>query len=771
MKFQSKKGSSLVMVTIVLMVLTILAGMLVETVFQNYRLSKASGYMDYSYYAAESAVQKCIDLIQSRCRDESLARSADIAFTGNNSKDFSKSVVDELKAYLRQDTIKNQFVGIEVAGDVTASSDVAMKIEYLSCRYQPDRYPNTMFITLGITADSSYIVPLYTSGDKRAFAQKEFQVTLPQIFRLKGPIYGIGDLIADNSVLKVLGDVHIYGTSPEVLSQPEQYYYGGIYAKDNASMVIDGNAYSRSFIRTGEYSAAPDNSSIHIYKDAIAQGIHGFGKNDDIVIMRNAFTFDDLELNGENSIIAVNGSYFGLSDGSAGRHHDDSSAIVNSAIVHYANSPDSQKSRIAVNGAVMVNGGTWRLDESGTSSLYQIEDASVAWLGGPAYKMFIGDSDPTVEEYISWLKNQTAAEGFCNLFQVWNPIEIISDFEDGIHEWVNKIRASAGAGSNDASSFDNPAADSVKGFCNYVLAANDGMYYIDKGDESSTKVKKAEMLKGNFQLDNIGREGGLSWSTFWNPYIDGNWDADYCSLTAGVRNALNNVLKPGLLELANIFLTRSTSAAQGSTGALKIRHDSAKVFNSLHDALFALKGTSSYIIEPESAAQALGIAVSGNLSDPLYPFYWPENAGKYFLVINEDPDRDLVLSGTTFNGIIFTMGRVVLKNGAKVNGAVIAAGRGFDAGSTGYVSGSAADVGTVDGVETAVRAPMVMEHGENQTALDSGAYAAVYCPEGSAAVSFPYEGSSLSADDARLWLLDTFKTQDPAEPIDLYTIF
>lgn len=247
LKLQNKKGSSLVLVTIILMVLIILACMLMETVFQNYRLSKTSGYMDYSYFAAESAIQKCCDLVKDKC--DTLTEYEDITYTGDE-KAFSKEVVRKvLEPYILELNTGGKFNTINVAGDITATADVKMNIRYMDSRYNAAADPNFVIITLGITADSSYVVPQYTTGSKRTFAKQEFKVRLPQAFRLKGSIYSIGDLAADNSELSITGDVHVYGTSPEILSQPEQFYYGGIYAKNNSVMRINGNAYSRSFIR------------------------------------------------------------------------------------------------------------------------------------------------------------------------------------------------------------------------------------------------------------------------------------------------------------------------------------------------------------------------------------------------------------------------------------------------------------------------------------------------------------------------------------------
>lgn len=65
------------------------------------------------------------------------------------------------------------------------------------------------------------------------------------------------------------------------------------------------------------------------------------------------------------------------------------------------------------------------------------------------------------------------------------------------------------------------------------------------------------------------------------------------------------------------------------------------------------------------------------------------NPTDHFLIVNLNPDRELVIT-RDMNGIIFTMGKVTIENGATINGAIIAAGRGYDSASG--VQGSAADI-------------------------------------------------------------------------------
>ena len=780
----SNKGVTLILVIVILMVVAILADILIETAFQNYKMGKASGYTDYSYYAGESAIQKCFDILYNKCADPAMADTNHIVYDGADGQ-FAKAVVNSVLApYIAQLSLEGNFKGLDVKDDPSNKADVDIQLQYLGYSRNETTNPGKIKIKIGLTAQSSYVVKPFLSSDKTVYAKEEFLVTIPNGFKLRGPVYSIGDLMADQaSNVDILGDVHVYGTSPEYLKQPEQYYYGGIYAKSNSQMRIRGNAYSRSFIRTGQYSGASDASSIFVYKDAIAQCLQIFGRGQRIAVMRNAYTFDDLEVNGEDSVLAVNGSYFGLSDGSDGSYHDNSSAIINSATLHYLNSPDSQKSRIVVNGAVMLNGGTFRINEASGDTLYQIEDASIAWFTDPLNPSPVYKNAPVPlpsdTTYVDWLEDNgydLTGKGFGNLFQTFNmmPWNMDSTTADSnFNSWLAKIDAARQAGnSNISSNYDLVKPDKIQGFSNYVLASNDDMYFMKKNNENDSELKKAQLLSNNFIVDNIlPPDTYSSWNNYWDYYVDNSyaWNGGYCTEIPGI---LNNIMKPKLLHQANIFVEREIVGNTVKSGGEVVKHKSDNVFNKLETSLAELISTSPsnpYIIEPSDGAYSEALDGTANLSNPGYPYndlvINPWAQGQYFLIVNDDPNLELVLDGTTFNGIIFTTGKVILKNGAVVNGAIVAAGKGYD--SVNGVEGSAAETSEIGGVPMMIRAPRIKEDGSNIGVLDSGGYAAVYCTSGDVAIHFPDPDPDLG----RTMLLDEFKNQDASYPIDLYNIF
>jgi len=745
---KKNNGSILVNVVIIFMILIILSSVLLDTSVHNYKLSKAVGYMDYSYYAAHAAVEKSIDALDKLSKISSLAIDNGIIFDGDKGNFAEAVFTDILAPYIQNLSNDGDFSNFDVSCDEVSKADVEVSLKYLGYYYDPFTNPEKVTIRIGISANSAYEMRPYTSGEKETFAIKEFDISLPPIFKLRGPIYTIGDFMANNCTVDVNGDVYVYGTSPEVTMQPEQFFYGGIYAKNNAKMRIAGNAYSRSFIRTGEYSKADDNSDIYILRDAVAQGIHVFGRNDRLVVLRNAYTFDDLEMNGENSILAVNGSFFGLSRGGTNSNHDESSAVVNSSPIHHSNSNISLTSRIIINGAVMINGSTFRIDPFTGEAKYEIEDASTAWLdGSPLYKSCPPDLiHGTYKDWILANGYDERSMGFGNIFNAGMPISTSMDIEAAdmaISGWIDEINAVRKEGWNEWNPAIRPA-DEVQGYSNYEMAANDTMYMMNKENEFRSRITRALVLKDRYEIDNIDPPEGEVWNDFWNDALSASWNGGYCEM---VRDKLDNVLRPRLMSLTEKFIIREFE--ESGTGREIIEHKPTKIFNNILHALNNLP-SNPCIIRP----------VNGDLGS--YSF----EEDKYYLVVNDNPDLTLHINGMTFNGIIFTTGKVVLGNNAIVNGAIIAAGRGYDPDSSkGYIDGSACEL---DASGTfAARTPRVEIDGSNLEVLDNGGYSAVYCSGGFVNVSFPLQEGNYIPDSGREFLLVKFLE----EGIDLYGIF
>ncbi|HEX3028019.1 MAG TPA: hypothetical protein VHT34_01645 [Clostridia bacterium] len=529
----------------------------------------------------------------------------------------------------------------------------------------------------------------------------------------------------------ITGDAIVYGTSPEKKNENNQFYYGGIYARSNAKLKIDGYALSRSFIRAGPYNRDEDMSRIDVTKDAIAKCIQVFGKNDELIVRRNAYTSDDLEMNGENSIIAVNGSYFGLSEGDA-INHDSSSAIVNSAPVHFGYSDASCRSRIVINGDVFINGATFKL--GGGTYVGKIENASTLWYTDtdtgtdkPYYKWYSGDWG---DKYFESLNNvietpQKSCKGFLNLFQVW---ERVATSDDSIEKWIIDIKNCRESRKNDLTKakLTTKLPATITGLCKNCMAANDRLYVFNQGAVTQSAIVFDSLLDKYDVPEPISDVEGINdiWKNRKEPSKPSftRWYEYWSVKMPGKLSDLK-----GYLTKCCENLVQRTDYGSGDT----ITHtfvpspDSTKGSNLFQYLVKMAADVPITDNTPGNMNNLVWLYKNGKLSGETLVNLPPEmgkekdEKGQYksYLVVNQDPSRTLVVAGG-FRGIIISMGKVVVGRGADIWGSIIAAGRGFVNNVNGsFVGGSAAD--DTDHI------PRVLSGGSNLGNLDNGDYAAV----------------------------------------------
>ncbi|WP_313563899.1 pilus assembly PilX family protein [Ruminiclostridium cellobioparum] len=790
-RLKNQKGSIMITVIVILAILVVLGVALLDSSTSGFRISKHEEAADMAYNAAESAIEKCFSYIKFFCDEPNNTKG--IAF--DNEEDFANKVINEkikplLMSYTSQkySTDADKIVyKIKLSSKDTDKAQVWIQLKYLGWEEIPGD-KDKINVTIGATAISDL---LDTFGDntvnKEIFSSRKFVMYIPRGFELNAAIYSIGDMMVENINAQVSGDVVAFGTSPEYTKQIQQYYYGGIYAKNRGHLSVYGNAYSRGLIRTGEYNNIPDNSSIYIYKDAIANGLHIFGRGDKIVVGRNAYTFDDLELNGEDSVIAINGSFVGLSNSPSATNHDESSAIVNSAVIHHAGSDLSERSRIVINGDAIVNGGTFRVEPASGSvdvRIPQIEDASIISRdsnSAPMYREFmdgietgnitVPDGSTEANYYHQWLyNNRGTALGFANLIQCWKPANFTSDA--GIKAWTDRIDNARRIGFNDPLFYD-PAAntDRVSGFCHYEIGANDRIYFMDKG---INEISKLQFINNGFILDNIdGKPGADEWADFWDglPVTPEEWSAQATNsaLIAGKLSELKNFLMPK----TQIFSSREyTYSALGDAPINNTLNqapggsDSGNLFMHINDLLNAkypggdTEPTDRFVLNLSSADEDTPVDLKNEL-DYRIAAYGLSADNDYFLIYNSNPAVTIHVN-TKVNGIIYSLGQIIVEKDADVTGSIIAAGKGFtrDA-SKDYKLDDKSMVDENDDPAFPNYLPVVLKDGENLEQLDNGSYAGIYFKGASnsetARVSFP------GKDD----LLGKFNDQG----MDLYSIF
>lgn len=215
--------------------------------------------------------------------------------------------------------------------------------------------------------------------------------------------------IRGNANLYVRGDVYGYGKLPAAVASggvkvndAAPTDFGGVLFKDTSRTTIDGNLYSRQYVQLAENS----NSRLDILNGAIYADtvITQKGSDGVMTIKGNVYTKDDLEMNGRNADIEIQGSYYGYTDGSNAISNTASSAIViNSDTVN--NTP-----RLSISGTepqgnqvhkesthgVMI-GGTGYIDEviytnpsTGVNTRYQMAESLAFRENGLAYTWAFG---------------------------------------------------------------------------------------------------------------------------------------------------------------------------------------------------------------------------------------------------------------------------------------------------------------------------------------------------------------------------------------------
>ncbi len=543
-------------------------------------------------------------------------------------------------------------------------------------------------------------------------------------------------------------------------------------------MTIDGNAYTNSFIRTGKYSNDPASggSRIDISKDAAALCVQVFGKGDKIVLHKDAYTFDDLEMDGEDSVIAVNGNYYGLNFGD-GTHHDNSSAVLNAAPVHWMYSDDSMRSRIVINGDVLINGGAYKIKPDTGETLFELENASMAWKRDStgSYKSFIPcykDFTGTTEGYKDFLvKNKANTGGFLNLFQLWTP------YQADVETWLSQIDTirhnNTDPTINDYFKFglDSKIPPKITGYASYEMAANDTIY--DMQDTVSASYI-SEMLHESLYSPDIFKDvntGVNSHQNWWDDFKNISssdpfeWQSKYWSAAPGTNTVSGSlqILGNDLYRSISQFAYRDYPIDYDGTAVTTdpdIKSKLKSLFYTWRDTLKKRYGTSG--INPNAhilyytTTGVSDIDIFKDIDDEVKKPGATISHSDYYLVVNESPEKTIVVSNQ-FNGIIFTTGCVKVSPGATVNGSIIAAGRGCKldpVNKTWTLDGSSSDYDDITTLNP-TRLPIVTDYDRNDPSqsnvgeLDAGNYAGVrFEPGGSSTVTFTNRTDLMTNMDA-----------------------
>lgn len=776
-----ENGSSLPMVMLVGLVVIIICGAVAYSAVQLFSIIRKEAHNQYTYIAAESAIERSFCNLDSIITKPNFATSRGIPYINND------EYVNEILTYLNNvpasDVIKKSF-------DVGVYTNMAMNKANVDLKFELNGdvtdNGNTITIPIKITSTARMVNGLFHSYGRKVVATRSFKVYKPYDFELNGAVYTLGDLVArgnEKSVIK--GDVYAFGTGISELKKMQQYYNGGICAVDSATLHIhEGSAYTASLVRAGIFNEPLTSASakIIIDDDVVAQGIQVFGNNDSIVVLRDAYTFDDIEMNGANSIIAINRNFFGLNYGDFIRH-DTSSGVLNVAPVYgqgFFN--EFLKSRIVINKHILVNGTNYRIVDPITGQAgHTTENVGYAWnYSGtfpisPIYQDVAENESST--NYQTFLRGKkSTANGFSVLINAnWgsdapdlNPASEPPNKEEYLvseaEQWINKIRSSIGADYIT----NNVSFNDITGYCSFAIAANNSLYLMDLSPtgETTSEIKRipSPLSDDTIKCSIAEDVKSISSEDFWDIYCNGTKSWTEYTSTSPTDNGVPTGLTELLYKLkAHVYVLAGKSYDENNTSNNVIDYSLAYGPNgplmlSIGDYLDSeIPLTNKYVLRYDDSMDQNVISEleekynddtdGDGVDDVFYTDY-------FILVLNLDPTVDLIID-KDMKGIVFTLGKLTIESDdtteTTVTGAVLAAGRGYNPDDPKNVIGSAAQMHSA-AVSRLPRVNITSDpnnSNDNRTLFDSWGYAALELK--GANIEFP----------GRNDLLDEFLNQDP----------
>ncbi len=728
-------GNSMPIILLVFLVVMIIGSAVAYSTSQVFSIVRSEEHNQMTYLAAESALQRSMANLDRYLPREDFA--TDRGITYNDEEQFIDDLVRALNSDSRSEIINN----FTSADGVQVYSDSSMNTADVSLSFSWDgsertRIGNKLRFPLEITATAKMENGMFKSNGRKAVAVKEYEVWIYNPFELNGAVYTLGDLVVNGGgTSTITGDVYVFGTGFDKPNRMDQYHMGGICAYDSAKLHIeDGSAFTRNLLRVGSfYETGTDKCAIIVDNDVVAQSIQAFGINNDIVIIRDAYTFDDIEMNGADSYIAINGNFFGMNPGDD-NFHDTSSAVVNiSQMYAYGTVNEYTRSRIVINGYTFINGSTFKMNPDGTAN-HKLEDVSLAWQGNQP--VYIVENKNDTMDYMTALTSRDR-NGFSVLLGDigWSRNERLNEDWATWTEWITEIKSVVAGMSNTLPS--TPPAK-IKGFCHNAMAANNTLY---PSNVDSLEIPGNVICHANVD--------GLDSQPLNDYYSDSDWWFNKSAVT-GIPKGLENMMYlfeshvsvfarkkyPNSFDgdISYNFNSGMIPSGGSTTEFLRIRDALDNIDTSLWSCV--VKFPEGGNEEPVDLVQHLedyyGVPSPTPTPSP-EPSPEPDpDPEKFFLIINLNPNRELVISRDKVNGIIFTMGKLTIENGATLNGAVISAGRGYDPVSG--VEGSAADSYVLHG-ERVTRLPRVVED-VNIHNFRNGDYAALVIQNGGN-ISFP----------------------------------
>ncbi len=394
---KSNKGSTLVMVILIISILSILGMALLSLSFMNLRMKRMDENIKNSFYWSESCIDEAYAItckvVQQAIEDGNTYVSNELVqlLTSQRMELENKTAEDEVQdtEYLNADgTVKQAkleglFNNWFKAGfnDAIAASNIYYMLSTKSSYNTIDESKDIIISIANpeaIDSDNNHVIDQHRFTVVSTYKENKVSKTVKARFQINVPDYNTPMIVNTNIVqlsdnilwdkviasdknIYVLGDdvnidgnVFARGEKPADLTKSRDF--GGIVVGLNSKsgrLSITGNVATDSYFHANA-SSSNINVTGNVYCDSLVvqDGISGANIN----INGQVSTKDDLELNGSASTIAINGDYYGFSDGSSVQAgHDESSSIVFNSIDLGINSWLRVTGKAYIGGTVYIN--------------------------------------------------------------------------------------------------------------------------------------------------------------------------------------------------------------------------------------------------------------------------------------------------------------------------------------------------------------------------------------------------------------------------------
>ncbi|MCX7748974.1 MAG: hypothetical protein N2645_19115 [Clostridia bacterium] len=630
---KNNKGYALVMVILIVAIISIVGVAVMGLTVQTYKYSKLLSNIDYSNYGVDSGIERVADKINTPLRVSSgytytgyrqfsdmIKNKVQVVFAGNTTIKYPDNVAGNLPV--------NPYIKDVPVGSVTIEAPSSIQVtdvEVSDFFYEKNR----LYINCELNASGGMSHGLFNTRKLNAYAYRIGHCDIPREFTLNNAIYSAGDIIFNSGSVLIEGNVNAFGSCPVSANMPREYY-GGIIVKNGSTAIIGGSAETRGYIRTD----ASSNNRIYMLKDAIAQSINAMGNGSKIFVGKNAYTFDDLEVNGANSVIGVNGSYFGVNDNIAtgGSEFDDiSSSIINNRA--------GNTSRIAINGDISVLGKNF---SGGAFSNDTVQNPDGVYI-----KAYTSKPDLSIIDNVDEFKDEATLVG------------------GSVRTWMRRI------GFSDV---DVNTPSNITGYAREDISANGTSYTMD-----NIKIKKIEEINrlDSFSIDNIYP---LLDYRYWKSDEWADWSKYKDTANANSMPSKTKDLRSSLISLTSIFANRTYGKVPTETINNIAKGSSLVVYPYNQDP---------NTVSPMSAGNLFNYLLlrlkeyrnspspSGNFiyNDFATPYELRGRGNDYYLFVNYNKSSVTKVM-EDFKGIIISAGKVEVMEGVTITGAIIAGGAG-----------------------------------------------------------------------------------------------